>query len=632
MSTVRAFVVGIERYAYPGANVVGPAQAALAVARWLLSLPETWPDITLRLDLFIDAEQVLDAPTTALLQRGGVTVHRQTDWQALDDFVRDELALGMPPRTRLFVFWSGHGFTTDFDDNRLFLCSDYSQAKPNRVFNGSNFLRLLRTAAFSCFDNQIMLADVCGAYRETPIFSFERHKQRRQPQLVYFATPDGEYARSARAGGVFTETALEVLQALQADWSDRARLHAALEAAFSSGGIAPLKLDGWSELQAFDDDAARAPARDLALSALELLQQKDITAPAFWRRPYERVVAELGLPDLNRQTQLASALHELAQLLDGNPAAQRLPHGLLVFMLRLAQEPDLSGAIEAWLLQQAPGQQRSCDAIRAELALERRERLLLIDVAHDRGEITGFTPYLCLADGRLDDDQRLEAAVTPDWDAFVAALQQLLAQLSPGGSLNNLQIHFVVDTPLLDRAFHRIPLSPGGLAIGEEAVVLLRYRSRVYPRDRSLRDKWVGYAKALRKVPPTDLEWLRIENDATPLPVRQGPCFAAFSLPEPPPGSAGAARCEREKQVLYRLLRLGAPILYFSHANPAPQTWDDVAATLNGRTRPLPQLDGFIECFRDDRLSGASYANQATLLWDDPGMTPFQPTRGASDA
>ena len=75
--------------------------------------------------------------------------------------------------------------------------------------------------------------------------------------------------------------------------------------------------------------------------------------------------------------------------------------------------------------------------------------------------------------------------------------------------------------------------------------------------DWHLQNDWKNYAAALRRAVPREMAWLKIESGAT-LPVKKGPCFAAFVLA---PAHEGGAHCENEKRLLSRLLALGAPYL-----------------------------------------------------------------------
>ena len=632
MKRVRAFVVGIDRYAQPGWDVEGPGRAAMAVARWLLALP----DIELRLDLFLDAEAVLDADLTASLVRPGVTLHRATDAATLDEFARITLPAGSAPGTRLLVFWSGHGFTSEATSDRIFLCGNYRVGLGQREFNAGNFLRLLRTTPFAVFDRQTLLADVCGVYRQPFNVTIESHKQlgAPPPQLVYFATPEGDYAKSATAGGVFTETALGVLAAMQADWDDHDALSAHLEVAFKAVGTTPFRIAGWRNQQAILESSVgslRAEAGSRLLhSALALLTGLDVVERIF-RPHFLRVVAELGMPELAQAQGIVGALRELSLLRDGD-LERRVPHGLLQLMMRLAREPGLGTAIDAWLDREAGEQRPSRREIAAALAVEDRQKTLLIEVLMQDAtrEIAGFDAFLCSADGQRVNDRRFETRHVRGWDEFVAALQALFADFTEGGSLNNLQIQFAVDTPLFDRPFHRIPIAPGGEEIGAEVVVVLRHRPRLRRSDESVYRNWRDFAELLRRVPPGQLKWVQVEGNP-PVPEQKGPYFAAFSLPHPG-GPTPAPSCLRELQVLQRLLRLGAPVLYVRHEAPADGVWQGVGTTLGEMMTTLRHLDAFAESFRDARTRGSPHAEQATLLWDDPLFNPFTSSRGVDDA
>jgi hypothetical protein len=625
---IRALIVGIEQYDHAGWDVEGPCAGALAAARWLLGLKNT----TLRMDLFLRPKQALPGADTQALQQPSVTLHSDADWESVDRFVRTKLALGCPAGSKLFVFWSGHGYTSVSSNDRFFFCRDYDIALPNRAFNGSNFLRMLRTAPFSCFDNQIFMADVCGVYDKPTSDTHEAHAQLATHQLAYFATPEGSYANSFTAGGMFTQTALDVLASLGDGWADHDALSDGLAHAFAQVGATPFRIAGLRDQHETTDSLVGrvSPQTGNAIfqSAHKLLSGLDVVEHVF-RPHYLRTVADLGVPELARAQGLVGGLLELSSMRDAN-FKQPVPHGLMQFLMRMAQEPALAQPISDWLDVEARDQRNSRNEVAGKLREEALQKILMIEVQISplRREIASFEPFLCHGNGSFVEGRAFAKQAVGSWDELTTGLQDLFAQFAEGGSFSNLQIHFLVDPPLFDRPFHRIPIAPGGLPIGEETVVVLRHRQRMLSADVGLRKKWSAYAEALRTVAPAKLKWLQVEAGNALLPMKEGLCFAAFSLPH---ANAGLSSCDHEKQVLHKLLKLGTPCIYLPHTSPHGADWKPVRSGLTKLLKTLPQLNAFVDKFHDERTRGSPLACDATLLWDDPLSNPFMPTQGAND-
>ncbi|HEX3140363.1 MAG TPA: caspase family protein [Rhizobacter sp.] len=628
MSHTRALIVGIEQYDHPGWDVEGPCAGAIAVAQWLLGLKNT----ALRMDLFLRPRQALADSVTQALQRKDVTLHADADWASLDRFVRTQLTLGCPAGSKLLVFWSGHGYTSVYSSDRFFFCRDYDIELPNRAFNGSNLLRMLRTAKYSCFDNQVFLADVCGVYDKPISDTREAQAQLATHQLAYFATPEGSYANSFTAGGMFTQTALDVLGGLGDGWADHDALSDGLTQAFAKVGATPFRIAALRDQQeTLDSMVGRvSPLTGNAVfqSASGLLTRLDVVERVF-RPHYLRTVADLGDPNLAKAQGLSGGLQELSSLRDAN-ANQPVSHGLMQFLMRLAQEPTLAQPINDWLDIAARDQRNSRDEVARKLREEALQKILMIEIQISplRREIASFEPFLCHGNGSFVEGRVFAKQAVASWDELTTGLQALFAQFIEGGSFSNLQIHFLVDPPLFDRPFHRIPMTPGGLPIGDEAVVVLRHRQRMLSADVGLRKKWSDYAEALRTVAPDKLKWLPVEAGNAVLPLKEGLCFAAFSLPH---ANAGITSCDQEKQVLHKLLKLGTPCLYLPHSNPHGADWKPVRSGLTKLLKALPQLNAFVDRFQDERTRGSPLACNATLLWDDPLSNPFISTRGAND-
>ncbi|OMS41616.1 hypothetical protein AQ742_07985 [Burkholderia pseudomallei] len=604
MTTIRAMVVGIGRYEQAGWDVDGPLAVASDVAGWLLGLK----GVTLQLDLFVDADAALSADLIAVEDGKRLTVHRETSATELNRFAREHLPLGVQPGTELFFFWSGHGMICDTSDHRVFACGDYREGRQDAFFNASNFVRFLRTSAFSAFSNQIVLADVCGVYKHQAQVTLEHLSQFKRPQVVRYASLVGDTAKTAAAGGTFVKTVLAVLGATPGYPHDLAKL----EEDFHAAG---LRIDAQTVADAagLGVDGSRAA---LFESAWNLLRGLD--AHAFFRRHYERTVADLGVPA--RAHDLTSALQDLCEMRDDKGA---VPHGLMQFMMRLATVPALSAPIKNWLDIEAKDQPHSRQEIADKLAREGLQRLLLVEVRQEGGEIVGLRPYLCCTDGSFDQSHRFDERPVRGWMAFEAAMHAILTEVAPHFSLDEMQIQFVIDLPLLGRPFHRVP-TPDGSLLGQHARVVLRDRGRVFSSNPKTLKKWAEYASSLRGRKPAEVQWIRID-DGPNIPPEQGLCFAGFSLPHPVEGVPPA----RGKEVLRRVLNLGVPFLYIRHQPPsAPGEWGDVAHALQTLSGGLGNLEDFVEKFHDARLHGAEDALEASLLWDDPSFNPFTNAHG----
>ncbi|MGF6844163.1 hypothetical protein QF001_008058 [Paraburkholderia youngii] len=626
MIHVRALVVGIDRYAQPTWDVSGPVTAALAVTRWLLHLR----DVELMLDVFLDEDAILDEGLSTAAAQNRFVLHRTTRRDEIDSFVRVKLSESAAVGTHLFVFWSGHGVTCEATDDRIFVCGDYCDRLPDRVFNAGNFLRMLRTATYSAYSSQLLLADVCGVYRCQRFIAHEHHKQTKRPQLAFFATPSGEYAKSATSGGVFTETALKVFRALERYPFDLAQLDQRLDEAFRAAGTDSFKVSVMSSARQAGDSQDQADAEDsgdiLFDSAFALLAAHDVVESVY-RRHYERTVADLEMPALLPARGLKSVLAELCALRDGEHG--NMSYGLMQFMMRLAERAELKDAITRWLDWHAKYQPNSRKEIASMLTLEKSQRMLLLEVLLDGSgtDIGGVKAYLCCADGSFDRARKFEPLSCSGWDSFVGAVQLIISDLAGDFLLENMQVQFIVDSPLLDRPFHRIPVSPEGPPIGVTTSVVLRHRQRLMYFNPGMRKKWTEYADKLRSVPVKKLKWHKIEC-ATHIEAKEDMCFAGFVVPHP---GAGAGSCKEEKAILHRVLMLGVPVLYVRHALPTKGQWAGVGRALKKLTAELTNLEGFVGSFHDARLRGDANAEEASLIWDDPSFNPFTSDRGVND-
>jgi hypothetical protein len=620
--SIYAAVVGIENYDQLDWPVEGPCANAIAVARWLTSI---MPCANIYAFLDSHPSQPLPNEIPGLSE---VQVVRSATWTEIDEFFRLKLPANRQPNSRLLVFWSGHACTSK-TGNRIFFCRDYQEKLPNRVFNASNFLRALRSTDYRSFSEQIFLADVCGVYNETPISDLSEAPtpQKGVRQLAYFATPEGDYARGPEGRGVFTGVVLSVLHEI-GKWPRQEQLVRRLTKAFLKVGETPFRVSSASELQEFPTEnligsVGISRGSDLFQSVFRLLSDLDVISDVFLPH-YLRTVSDLGIPALANAQGLVGILEELSSLRDKD-LTKGVPRGLLQLLLRLSQEAVLAQPLGKWLEENAAGQKNTLADIRKKLATETLRKILVVLVDVDeRGKIAAFQPFLRNSDFGPVAGRTFAKRAAGSWPAFVGCMQEVLAEFIVEGELENIEIHFLVDPPLFDAPFHRIPLARGGPPVGEQAVVLLRHRRRVLSSNLLLHTDWKNYADALRQAIPKEMTWLRIEPGAA-LPAKKGPCFAAFVLA---PAHEGGPPCENEKQLLSRLLGLGAPYLCWAHALPPGANWDTVENDLTRLLSDINTIDRFPNTFRVERLRGSELASHSSILWDDPFTKPFSELEG----
>lgn len=609
-----AVVVGIERYRVGGEWLVeGPCTNAIAVVRWLRSIEIPGSHIRAFLDpLNPEAKEA----EIAALELDGVNVVRSSTTADIDEYFQVELPDSCPENSRLFVYWSGHGCTKKGGD-RIFFCGDYYGKMPNRVFNGSTFLRTLRGEDHRRFVDQIILADVCGTYNATPVEDSREAPDnlRNVHQLVFFATPEDKYAQGQEGRGVFTDTSLAVLTKI-GRWPDHARLVRDMEAAFEEIGETPFRIQSFADGHAYPERliGKAAPGNKYFHSVLDLLSEADVVDRVYLPH-YQRTAARNGiLPD--GAEGIIGIVRGLSSIRD-QELTKGVPYALLEFLLRLAREKDLAGLIGDWLERQATTQKNTVDELREVLAIEAQRKILVIKLKmdHEKREIASLTAHLRTSDFVPVPDWPPVARMVATWPTFVMEMQALLSEFVVEGRLQNLEIHFVVDPLLFDRPFHTIPLTPNGRPIGQQAVVILRHRRRALQSiDIQLLKLWNEYARDVRGKSPRKMKWLKINADCEALPDKKGPCFAGFVLP---PAHGGAA-CLAEKDLLERLLDSGAAYLCMPHELPADCDWAKVEQDLNQLLRKVTTIDEFPSKFSAERLRGNELATKASILWDDP--------------
>lgn len=409
------------------------------------------------------------------------------------------------------------------------------------------------------------------------------------------------------------------------------------QAGFVPGTLGPLKPRARETVESLRFDVSDMPARQLPLSNLpernftgrESVETgndsfKSVYAllsgiklpDRFFRRHYMRTVIDLGHPALAEAGRLTAMIRELSLLSDALIAGQ-VPYGLLQFLARLEQVKRLKQPIGEWLAKNANAQDLT--TIRDRLKVERQSKILVVRVENEKNEVTGYQAFLKNIDFSPVKEWEAKAkhwkANVPikvkEWDDFKQKFQKLFAKLRNEKKewLYNLQIHFSVDPPLFDRPFHQIPVAPEGIPLGEEYIVLLRYRNRELSLNQGLRELWQCWADALIQIPPDCLKLVKIDSGPYALPLDQGLCFTSFVLPAADEAS-DARRAEKLKMA--QLLRHGAPYLYWPHRLSAKADGETIEKNLKDMLKSLRTLAEFPKKLMLERNLGKEFASQAT--------------------
>jgi len=253
MTPISALVVGIERYAQRGWDVAGPGRSAVEVVEWLLTRNAPLRKISLFVN-FKGRTQSEEERLVEPLIANGVTVSLTPDWHAIDTCISN-LAQDASPKSRLFLYWAGHGYT-DPSGRRLFFCQDYTaHAMRSRVFNATNWLRQLRSSRFHSFSDQIVIADTCGSFdRLLSAPGEEAPPDQREDirQIAFFASPDGRTARVDENGNVFTRIFLNAVASGQ-DWPDHAGLFHSMKESLERNGTQAFRIWASSETDSIPD-------------------------------------------------------------------------------------------------------------------------------------------------------------------------------------------------------------------------------------------------------------------------------------------------------------------------------------------------------------------------------------------
>lgn len=625
---IRALIVGIENYRESGWDVTGPARAAQDVVRWLLDLRA----IAVSIDLYIDDKTVLDQELEQEFAGANTRLrcYRTTDAQALENATGTQLADGVEPDTHLLIYWSGHGATSIEHAERLLLCGNYSKVHHGRVINVPQWLRRLRGPEFKCFKSQLLLADVCGDERQIPVLGASSLPDifTRAPQVAVFASLQGKTTKSQSAGGQFTRIALGLL---------------------SEGDSYPDDVEHWSKkfvqaLEAQSYEPYRIVVKtihredQICLGALsqgaaqetvcEMLSELGLNRWEQFGQCYSNTLADLGM--CAKTATVLSLSQAIEDLADFAESSDGVSDALLQFLARMAQRtaeerPDVRDRIEAWMDIQPAHVKDRFDVVGALLERESYQRILLLVVqVGDDGHISHVAPYCCNSSGELIQSSPLEGQACNGWDAFAAQVCRILKPfLDPNANLN-VSVQFAVDERLLACPFHRIQV--GGDDLGSLVPVVVRKAMRMLNLNTPEARLAAKYAGKLKETPPQNWIWKPIALDGV-FREEEWPSIATFSVG----ASRGASDAFLEMRRLKRVMSIGTALLHIPHEPPNCGQWQAVSNTLAAIARGAHHFNAFPTQFHQYRTRGEPHAENATLVWDDPGINPFIAPRGVND-
>jgi vWA-MoxR associated protein C-terminal domain/Caspase domain len=594
--TIRAVVVGIDKYEEPDWDRDGPVSNACAVANWLLSIDVAPDDVHLFL-----------SPTTAASVDSRLKPRTANDAD-IRNFLAEDLASGCATGSKLFVYWSGHGMVRASSDHRLLFPADYRSTRPHLVFDIDEFFRRVRTEEYACFDDVIALLDTCGVRAAAPATALEPlpykppHKAN---YLIYYATPEDEFALADTGTSGFTHSALTVLRA-GAGWPDHVALEAALTKRLDAFDLPRFRLSYRGDLVGGAEGEIYGRGRPSVQPAVDdlvdTLLGQNYDLPALYRAFRATTVTLGGRVATVDVEGLTGMVHELARLGDDQ---SRLPAGLIQFLLRArAVAPSLKSAIDGWL---------AANPVSAPTGVVGEEQQR-IDWEGGRKLLFLFFEFDPIASQRKEpraslrnSDMTLVQGVTFEdlkavaFGSLAEWMRALFARLDMAGLASNLEVHVVTDPELIDEQFHRLPTLKETL--GREFAVVLHYAERFNQPLSPRGDTWRDRFSDLMKLDPAQAHWREFTIDCA---AKKGePWFAG--------SSAGTVLNSDAKLLLRRLLHRGAPLVYWSHTGVSQELAARLLAISSCGSFPdLPKL------FRESRDGGESIGEDGSLLWDDP--------------
>jgi hypothetical protein len=622
-----AVLVGLEHYKQPQMDRSGPAANAIRIANWLLEREPGGADI--RLFASIDGSDAKEATCKARalddLEQKGVLVTRHGAWGAIRDCLNDLPTKARSGNHRLLLYWSGHGYARP-DDERIWLCEDFTERNRENVIHGTFVCRKLRS--YREFPEQLILVDTCATHEDFQFGNAGTPAERATTvsQNALFASAVGEYAYGDGKVGLFTERLLQALRA-EKDWPSQAFCTRFFDACKGSD-LPPY----WLCLDA-DRSTRREkgvyPVRNRPQDLIPAATAKLLDALGLGvvrcRPHYRLTLQRLGVTDLRPATNVAAMLWQLAEL--GNVSSDRISAALLQFVLRLGTILEHKGAVDRWVRQAVRKKWASggdVDDERRRLQAEEHNRVLLVDVRDHRGRPAAFRCLVQLMDFRAICSEPPGGEQTvADWSDLTQKLDEAIQGLLDRGMLydNHFELHFRVDLQLFRLPFHRIVLSHAHFTtVGKQCVVILRYRSRV----RS--ELWERGATQVRSMPPASVRLHRIPRATLPpADEEHGLHYAAFRLSEDVDEALLAL-------LFYRIRHEHAAYVCWLDEIKAGHDWNDFEKSLRQWLGQIGQFEHFPSHLMKLRTrDGVQHALDATVLWDDPtfdeGETMLASTR-----
>jgi hypothetical protein len=604
MKNTHAFVVGVSRYFSASWNTDGPVHNAMSIAEWLLSNGTPAGNV----HLFIDASVLTDN------ERGTLAKKRITPFAtthaAINQFWRETLPSILQPGDCLFFYWSGHGMTDS--GNRLFFCGDYSTKMTASVFNMTEFLANLRSAAFRPLQSQLLFADVCGTFAraKTAPTNSRPDELPKVDQLAVFATAEGEFTPMTDLSGAFTDALLEVLAPFEKRWPSQAELLSELDKVSERSSLKPFILDLKGNLveKRRRFGTGQRARQEYANSAYAMLSRH--STESIQRRHFERTLVGLGHDPGSKRRTLLEMIDELSDVMDARDSVA--PYGLVEFLARLEADPsfDKTGKqdIADWIARHGADRRRE---INERLQNERANRLLLLEVKHVDGQLSELVTYLRYPDLTPVAGVKEERFPITNWDQLCDSVRARVDDptvLPPEG---DLELHFLTDAPLFHLPFHKI-LSADGSPIGEHFVCVLHSLRRArLPEGSQELERWRDWQESLA----IDMTFQQLLDPPWP-------SEGLYYLNRP---IGLALPSEMAKRRLQKLIQLGAPLMCWPHNEDSAL---DLISILQTMVMDAEVFSGLPGTLLTRRLSECPVASDVSMLYDERLFRPFVKTQG----
>ena len=555
---------------------------------------------------------------------------RGCEEERLSTFWREELKTlqDANPDSRLFFYWSGHGFSDANAGVPLLLCADYTSNLTDRVVNREELLARLHSTDYGNLSSQLLCFDACansvpsGGIAGTTTGTWSAAVD----QVSIAAAPRGMYAHGDETGGQFTRVLLEAVSAYHAwpdphaFWTD---LKARLEAANMSSATVSLR----SGRSGVGDDLVYvgtiAPARAELGRILGNLAIKISDYLAVYRWVTDTLSAE---PNRGKATDIRGILRDLWDA-QGLAAGAEAPYVVVEFVQRLLNAfPAQTAPLQEWLDNRT--YVRYSDVLEATANLNAESKALILEVEIVEG--TSVRPgEIVEFETRLFRFDRVTSVSPGKWvnpqpvDSPAVFKALLTARLREAHDLANdsgtsLTVEFL--TNLFNITPHRFDSVTGGALVptmfGSDHPVALRWRGR---KQQSIerQQAWVTRAQKIRDgVLACPVHPLSDAGNKVP------DCravFVRYALPSET-GPGPNRPLTSEWRALYHSIQSGVPFICWlcdgSDDVPAGETavtsWFDMA-------RQLGTIPGYIR----DQRAAEPIATAINVFWDDP-LTTYQ--------